>query len=113
MSYQVQNINFLNIFRLKRDRSSTTYSAQLVKNILGSVRKYNRVIETYDSCGNQFDKTAISSFFITLNFTSQLESALKDPDVTNNIDYRFSRQKKNNEALEDIYDGDIYKKYAS
>ena len=71
------------------------------------------IIETCHSCGNQFDESTISLFFVTLNLTSQLKSMLKDPDVVNNLNYRFTRLKKNDEALKDVYDGIMYKKYMS
>ncbi|XP_039304623.1 uncharacterized protein LOC120357652 [Solenopsis invicta] len=59
------------------------------------------------------DIDAISSFFITLNFTYQLQILLNNPDISKHLDHRFSRRKENDNAFEDIYDGYVYKKYSA
>lgn len=63
------------------------------------------------SCGHIFSETSVSSFFITLNLESQLKNLLSNPEIYGQLDYRFTRQKKNEDALEQIYDGKMYKKY--
>ncbi|XP_071570621.1 uncharacterized protein [Temnothorax nylanderi] len=65
------------------------------------------------ACERDIDDAAISSFFITLNFTCQLQILLNNPNISKHLDHRFSRRKENNNALEDIYDGYMYKKYSA
>ncbi|XP_011859092.1 PREDICTED: uncharacterized protein LOC105556604 isoform X2 [Vollenhovia emeryi] len=73
------------------------------------LRSSNIVCHT---CEKDIDE-ATMSFFVTLNFTYQLQNLLNNPNVSKHLDYRYSRRKENNNALEDIYDGDMYKKYSA
>lgn len=50
------------------------------------------------------------SFFINVSLKAQLKHLLKIPNMANSLSYRFRRQKRNETALEDIYDSAEYKK---
>ncbi|XP_074098889.1 uncharacterized protein LOC141527362 [Cotesia typhae] len=52
-------------------------------------------------------------FFLYISLKSQLKQLLKIPNMERSLKYRFSRQKKNIHAIEDIYDGEAYKKLSS
>lgn len=62
-------------------------------------------------CGTPCDTGKLSgdNYFITSSVGPQLKCLLERPDITKHIDYRFTRQKINEDSYEDIYDGEIYK----
>ncbi|XP_040073852.1 uncharacterized protein LOC120846228 [Ixodes scapularis] len=50
------------------------------------------------------------SYFITLPLAPQLKRMLEsNPDIQNNLNYRFRRKKEHQSNIEDIYDGVLYK----
>ncbi|CAG5093233.1 Protein of unknown function, partial [Cotesia congregata] len=46
---------------------------------------------------------------MNLNLTSQLSELFKVPDIEKSLSYRFTREKKDLSAIEDIFDGQVYK----
>lgn len=65
------------------------------------------------SCDEEFNETSVSSFFVTLNFKSQVLRLLNNPDIAKVLDYRFVRKKNGINTLNDIYDGAMYRKLAA
>lgn len=49
-------------------------------------------------------------YFLTLNIKSQLKELLENPILQPHLKYRSNRQKKHNDNIEDIFDGDLYKR---
>ena len=47
-----------------------------------------------------------------MDVEDQLKKLFSDETIINNLQHRFTRVKKNDDALEDIYDGKLYKKLA-
>ena len=63
-------------------------------------------------CKNDISVHSSSSFFVTLSFEKQLQQLLKDERVVNLLlTHRFTRKKASPGALEDLYDGEEYKKH--
>lgn len=63
---------------------------------------------------NECEKTytkARAHYFIMLNFEDQLKHFFENPEVNENLNYRFIRKKVNEEAIEDVCDGEKYKIY--
>lgn len=50
-----------------------------------------------------------TSYFVTLGLQSQIRQLLENREVVSCISYRFKRKKINNESIEDIYDGRMYR----
>ena len=61
------------------------------------------------SCGVTCVTRETTTFFLELDFESQLKNLLKNPTVVNNLGYRFGR-KCTEGVLQDIYDGKMYTK---
>ncbi|CAH3106744.1 unnamed protein product, partial [Porites lobata] len=57
-----------------------------------------------------FQKGALA-YFIVLPLVTQLQSLLSRPEVPDFLQYRVTRQKQNSDAIEDIFDGQLYKKH--
>lgn len=62
-------------------------------------------------CGQEVKlKGQMASYFVSANVTSQLKTLMETPEVAQEImTYRFQRRKENENALEDVYDGEGYK----
>lgn len=60
-------------------------------------------------CGTYIDKVDKKSYFIMLDVKTQLESLLREPRIIQHLQYTFLRQKKNDNILEDVCDGAMYK----
>lgn len=65
-------------------------------------------------CGKQLkDIDDESSFFIMLDIEEQMKQHLNDETFLKYIQqHRFQREKINDDAYEDIYDGEVYQKYS-
>lgn len=63
------------------------------------------------SCGScdPDKKSENTHYFLQLNSTSQLSEIFKIPDIERSLSYRFTREKKDISAIEDIFDGQVYK----
>lgn len=60
-------------------------------------------------CGpNQ--KNQCLKYFLSLNLSLQIANLLAIPNIFESLKYRFTRMKKDQDAIEDIYDGAKYKK---
>ena len=63
-------------------------------------------------CDAILSSSKVGSFFLEMNVEDQLKKLFSDETIVSNLQHRFTRVKKNNDALEDIYDGNLYKKFA-
>jgi len=62
--------------------------------------------------GADIDVSNPTNFFISVSLESQLQKLTKNNDFVHAVmNYRFNRKKIGENALEDIYDGDEYKKH--
>jgi len=68
--------------------------------------------EMCTNCGADIDVSNPTNFFISVSLESQLQKLTKNNDFVYAVmNYRFNRKKIGENALEDIYDGDEYKKH--
>ncbi|XP_057334280.1 uncharacterized protein LOC130673325 [Microplitis mediator] len=63
------------------------------------------------NCHPVTDKNSSVPYFITLSILAQLSAMFLRSGFYNLLNYRFTRNKTNNENKEDIYDGDVYKSF--
>lgn len=76
---------------------------------LGSVGQIENNITFHCICGHVLTNLRkVKSFFMTLGLKGQLQQLFKNPEVVENIDYRFNRSKEKPENIEDKYDGLVY-----
>lgn len=61
-------------------------------------------------CGHTTENIQ-TSFFVCLDFKSQLKKLLQCSEVNSNLNYRNVREKVNEDCLEDILDGAMYREY--
>lgn len=61
------------------------------------------------SCEFPIKDVKKAPYFLLLNVRSQLRELLENPLIHPFLDYRFNREKKNADNIEDIYDGQLYK----
>jgi len=62
-------------------------------------------------CGKVVNNPKGTTYFASLHFEAQLKKLLENDEIASMImNYRFNRQKLNEENLEDIYDGSEYRK---
>lgn len=69
-------------------------------------------IFTCMNCSSEFVGKS-TSYFVTLNFASQIRNLLQNPDIQEHLQYRYERQKSNDGSVSDIYDGAMYTKLQS
>lgn len=62
-----------------------------------------------DLCDSCTDPSKRVHYFIIFPLESQLKKMFERPDFVENIKYRQNRTKKNNENIEDICDGEVFK----
>jgi len=68
--------------------------------------------EMSTNCGADIDVSNPTNFFISVSLESQLQKLTKNNNFVHAVmNYRFNRKKIGENALEDIYDGDEYKKH--
>ena len=60
------------------------------------------------SCLSKLDFKNAVSFFIEVPLVSQLQDLFRREGFYGNLQYRFRREKKTSDAIEDIYDGSVY-----
>lgn len=61
-------------------------------------------------CGKSFqDISDAKTFFISLNLQDQLQDLLKDRTFVEALRHRFQRKKEQEDAYEDIFDGEVYR----
>lgn len=66
------------------------------------------------ACGSVIEKAKnASDFFMTLGMKNQMMKLMPSEGIAQALTYRFTRKKINENALEDIYDGAVYKKMSS
>ena len=99
--YMIKNL-------LKINSDSVTYHTLCVK----CNKHTDTILNSVCTCGAKLDSSNVGTFFAQLDIKSQLESLFSNENVVKNIFYRFDREKQNEDALEDVYDGRIYKSYA-
>ncbi|KAK3933055.1 Halomucin [Frankliniella fusca] len=77
--------------------------------VLGELKNLPRVVE----CNNEFcdyrSPRRNVKYFITLSLKKQLKSLLAIPGIRQQLQYKNTRRKLNQEAREDVLDGDGYK----
>ena len=73
---------------------------------LGTNKDDDPIVEC--SCGA--DSSVPTKFFLSLNFAVQIKKLLESEDIQKNLEKRFLRKKLNDQSIEDIYDGRLYKK---
>ncbi|XP_057335690.1 uncharacterized protein LOC130674389 [Microplitis mediator] len=54
-------------------------------------------------------KSSNLHYFLQLNLFSQLTEFFKIPNIGKSLEYRFIRENRDSSAIEDIFDGDVYK----
>ncbi|XP_044584105.1 uncharacterized protein LOC123264730 isoform X2 [Cotesia glomerata] len=64
------------------------------------------------SCGPKKNSENVH-YFLQLNLISQLSDLFKIPGIEKSLSYRFTREKKDSSAMEDIFDGQVYKNLSS
>lgn len=65
------------------------------------------------SCKLKIKDIKKTSYFLTLDISSQFKNLLENPTVQPYLRYRFTRSKKNADNIEDIHDGSLYKKLSA
>ncbi|OXU28891.1 hypothetical protein TSAR_016623 [Trichomalopsis sarcophagae] len=105
----------------------TKYSVQILINVNNESLSYHIVCEKCNKyfkrkneskfrincrCGSIIKSSSVGSFFIEINPTQQLQRLFEDPIVINAVEERFDLNKLSENALEDIFDGKIYKEYS-
>ena len=65
------------------------------------------------TCGKKILSSSVGSFFIEINPTNQLRNLFSNRSIVNTLQERFHRIKKIPEGLEDVFDGELYKKYSN
>ncbi|KMQ86612.1 hypothetical protein RF55_14356 [Lasius niger] len=64
------------------------------------------------NCGANIDVSNSSNFFVSISLESQLQKLTENNDFVHAVmNHRFNRNKIKENALEDLYDGDEYKKH--
>lgn len=64
------------------------------------------------NCGADIDVSNSSNFFVSISLESQLQKLTENNDFVHAVmNHRFNRNKIKENALEDLYDGDEYKKH--
>ena len=63
-----------------------------------------------DQCPNCEGQTKVC-YFITISIIEQLKKMFLRPDFKDNLNYYRTRQKENQENIEDIYDGQVFKSF--
>ncbi|KAL7296861.1 hypothetical protein TKK_0010255 [Trichogramma kaykai] len=66
--------------------------------------------EACSNCISTFSLSSTNSLFSELDISDQLKKLFYDPIVVDSLEERWCRQKKQVDALEDIFDGLLYKK---
>lgn len=67
-------------------------------------------IQNLNDCECGFNLKETMSFFVEFNLKDEIKKLLSNKLVIKHLNYRFKRKKKNDEALEDIFDGKNYKR---
>lgn len=76
------------------------------------IGKKDNVKESFKcKCGEDFNPSTAGSYFIEIDIEDQLKKIFADEKIVESLSHRFDRKKKNKDALEDLYDGDVYKHY--
>ncbi|XP_057324009.1 uncharacterized protein LOC130666770 [Microplitis mediator] len=99
---------------LSRNKSMITnhYYCKKCKGYLGKKNKKN-VLKSEcpcKTCGPKKSEKYLG-FFLSISLASQIKQFLKIPNIVESLQYRYWRKKKNEEAFEDLYDGDEYKRF--
>ncbi|XP_034946929.1 uncharacterized protein [Chelonus insularis] len=78
-------------------------------------KRIGNKFEKYCACTKYKPESAISfaKHFLEINLSSQLKQLFSIPNMYELLQYRFNRIKKQNDALEDIYDGAEYRRLCS
>ena len=69
--------------------------------------------KTCTICKRVFTSLGELSYYLHLSICDQLRTLFMNSAFANNILYRFKRRKQNEDNIEDIYDGTLYKKLAA
>lgn len=69
--------------------------------------------KTCTICKRVFTSLGELSYYLHLSICDQLRTLFMNSAFANNILYRFKRRKQNEDNIEDIYDGTLYKKHAA
>ena len=64
-------------------------------------------------CGEEIHSKSVGSFFIAIDPTNQLQTLFSNDNIVNTLQERFNRKKTIPDGLEDIFDGELYKKYSN
>ncbi|XP_028045643.1 uncharacterized protein LOC114254206 [Monomorium pharaonis] len=76
------------------------------------IKKELKGNEICTNCDANIDVSNSSNFFISVSLESQLKKLIKDNNFVHAVmNHRFNRNKIKEDALEDIYDGEEYKKH--
>ncbi|XP_044578533.1 uncharacterized protein LOC123261105 [Cotesia glomerata] len=98
---------------LHRDESLITrhiYCGICKENLGTGITPYKNC--SCESCGPN-KKSENVHYFLQLNLSSQLSGIFKIPGIEKSLSYRFTREKKDSSAMEDIFDGQVYKNLSS
>ncbi|XP_068727677.1 uncharacterized protein [Montipora capricornis] len=68
--------------------------------------------ETGATCTVCGTPLSCSSYFIEIPVVEQLKTILSRPEMIEKLEYRFKRNKEDVGAIEDVYDGELYKKHS-
>ena len=66
------------------------------------------------TCPNDFCKQVFNQkppYFLELSLEDQLRTLFERPSFYEHLQYRFKRNKRNKDNIEDIYDGQLYKNH--
>lgn len=64
-------------------------------------------------CSRDLTRSENTSFFIEIPITSQISDFFARPGFLQLLEHRFIRIKKDSDNIEDIYDGELYKRHTS
>ncbi|KAE8737014.1 hypothetical protein FOCC_FOCC017527 [Frankliniella occidentalis] len=77
--------------------------------VLGVLKDLPRVVVCNNELCDYRSQRRNVKYFITLSLTKQLKSLLSIPEIRQHLQYKYTRRKFNQDAREDVIDGDGYK----
>jgi len=70
-------------------------------------------LDGQENCGLCNCKLSEEAIFLEIPVQDQLKTVLSGPNVIEKLKYRFNRVKRDETAIEDVYDGRLYQKFSA
>lgn len=117
MNSAFDNANFpqdMRTFWTVVNRNLDMFRNQVVCTVCWTVLNENGKVPLIDCahCGPEENHELLGTF-LYLDLHSQLEGLLSKPGMATDLLYPYTREKHNNDAIEDVYDGTEYRRHAA